>query len=194
MKKDKIISMIIFIAFLIFIIYILYKSYYNHKNIYYYNKDNITIASPYSIDQLSNINIYPNISIYSIINNKSIYLLLFNPNLTGYYNAELLYIDLKIPNIIPTCFGYSNGCTFFLENNSIENNTILLYQYYNNQYKYYYIPLNDTLLIYLVPTNKSYGIYLYPENNTILLENNNSIIGEEIAAKFVLYWYGFINN
>ena len=199
MNKEKIINLTILIIVIILIFYLISKKYilYNNQNQFYKYKspDNITIISSYSIQQLSFIPIEPNISLYNIEKNYKYYLLIFDPTLSGYYNAEVLDILLKIPYLIPVCSYYypSSGCKYFLENNSISTNYIFVYSPSNYSYNYTYIlPANQTLLIYLEQTNNTYGIYI--ENNSIYIESNNSIIAEEVAEKFVLYWYGIINS
>jgi hypothetical protein len=204
MKREKIINLlIVVIAFIILILIIAVKSriinYTNSSNnnqeYIYKNANNITIAGPYSIKQLSFIPIYSNISLYNELNNYKYQLFIFDPELSGYYNAEILYILIYATNLVPVCLYYYNNCKYFFENNSITNNSIYLYSYYNQYANLTYIlPRNETLLIYIIPTNNSYGIIFNNTNNTVIIYNNNSIIAEEMAEKFILYYYGIINS
>ncbi|BFI73610.1 hypothetical protein YN1_5970 [Nanoarchaeota archaeon] len=197
MNKEKIINLLVIIIILGIILYIIFRNISNNQNQFYYykNPDNITIVSPYSIQQLSFIPIEPNISLYNMEKNYKYFLLIYDPTLSGYYNAEIAYIYIKIPYLVPVCSYYypSPGCKYFLENNSITSNYIFVYSSSNYTYNYTYIlPANETLLVFIKPTKNKYGIYI--DNNSIYIENNNSILAEEIAAKFILYWYGIINN
>ncbi|MGC9133018.1 MAG: hypothetical protein ACP5GJ_01265 [Nanopusillaceae archaeon] len=200
MKKLKIEDIITISAIFAIIFYLLFKGYIssstnNNKLYIYKNNENITIASPYSIQQLSFIPIISNVSLYEEEKNYKYYLLIYDPTLSGYYNSEILYIYLKIPYLIPICSYYypSPGCKYFFENNSITNDYIYLYSSSNYGYNYTFIlPENQTLLLYIVSTNNKYGIIV--ENNTIYILSNNSEIAEEVATKFVLYWYGIINS
>jgi hypothetical protein len=210
MKREKIINLsILIIAFIILVIIIAIKSRIinytnniNNNSIYIYtNPDNITIAGPYNITQLEFIPIYSNESLYNSLNKYKYQLFIFDPTLSGYYNAEILYILIYLlkynKNIKYVCSFYynSSGCKYFLENNSINDNYIFLYTTYNDYENLTYIlPRNETLLIYLVPTNDSYGIIFNSQNNTVTIYNNNSIIAQMMAEKFILYYYGIINS
>jgi hypothetical protein len=210
MKREKVINLLILvIAFIILGLIITIKSKIinytnninNNQTYVYTNPNNITIAGPYNITQLKFIPIYSNISLYNSLNNYKYQLFVFDPTLSGYYNAEILYILIYLlkynKNFIYACSFYydSSGCKYFLENNSINDNYIFLYTTYNNNENLTYIlPRNETLLIYLLPTNNSYGIIFNNQNNTVIIYNNNSLIAEEMAEKFILYYYGIINS
>jgi hypothetical protein len=210
MKREKVINLLILvIAFIILGLIITIKSKIinytnninNNQTYVYTNPNNITIAGPYNITQLKFIPIYSNISLYNSLNNYKYQLFVFDPTLSGYYNAEILYILIYLleynKNFIYACSFYydSSGCKYFLENNSINNNYIFLYTTYNNNENLTYIlSRNETLLIYLLPTNSSYGIIFNNQNNTVIIYNNNSVIAEEMAEKFILYYYGIINS
>jgi len=209
MKREKVINLLILvIAFIILALIITIKSKIinytnninNNQTYIYKNPNNITIAGPYNITQLEFIPIYSNTSLYNSLNNYKYQLFIFDPTLNGYYNAEILYILIYLlkynKNFIYACSFYynSSGCKYFLENNSINDNYIFLYTTNNYENLTYILPRNETLLIYLLPTNNSYGIIFNNQNNTVIIYNNNSIIAEEMAEKFILYYYGIINS
>jgi len=209
MKREKVINLLILvIAFIILVLIITIKSKIinytnninNNRTYVYTNPNNITIAGPYNITQLEFIPIYSNTSLYNSLNNYKYQLFIFDPTLNGYYNAEILYILIYLlkynKNFIYACSFYynSSGCKYFLENNSINDNYIFLYTTNNYENLTYILPRNETLLIYLLPTNNSYGIIFNNQNNTVIIYNNNSIIAEEMAEKFILYYYGIINS
>ncbi|MGB9674772.1 MAG: hypothetical protein ACPLX8_01420 [Nanopusillaceae archaeon] len=200
MKKEKVIDLLIFLGIVILIIYIIAKNiFFNYKNysekIYYYNSSSgVLVSSPYSIEELSYIPIVSNVSLNKVLENYSFGLLIFDPHLSGYYNAEVLYILLKIPNLNPTCLYYVDNCKYFLQNNSIFGNNLFLYSPGNYSNITYILPLNQTLLIYIIPSNDSIEIVFNNKNNTIFIIGPNNESAEQLAAKFVLYWYGIINN
>jgi hypothetical protein len=211
MKREKIINLLVIVtAFIILVLLITTKPRiinYTNNNIndnetyIYTNHNNITVAGPYNITQLEFIPIYSNTTLYNSLNKYKYQLFIFDPTLSGYYNAEILYILIYLlkynKNVIYVCSFYynSSGCKYFLENNSINDDFVFLYTMNNNYENLTYIlPRNETLLIYLVPTNDSYGIIFNDWNNTVIIYNNNSIIAQMVAQKFILYYYGIINN
>lgn len=190
-KKDIIVYIIFIfsIALLLYSLYIKFIKYYIHQqnSLYLYESpEGVIVASPYTISQLQNITVYPYNNIFNLSKQYRTVVLFFNPNLSGNYTLSIVNIIYRIPTTYPVCYPSNMNCIYNFVGN-IGNYMIIQYM---NTTNVTLIPYNTSLILYLSPANNN---TIYIENNRIYLYGDSNDI-EKVAYKFILSYYGIINN
>jgi len=144
------------------------------------------VYTRYKIEELKDIKILSNENL-SYLKSFNITFVFINPELSGNFTVTLLNLIIYLgrnSNVILTCTRDSEGCKYYT-NNSLDEYFWLFYT-------------NETLLIngkkvlrvYIVNSTEN---KIEINKNYIFLEGNEDGI-IKVLDKFLLYWYGIINN